>query len=166
MATKLKNLSQFDTEIPRAESLRFGIVVSEWNSKITGALLEGAVSLLKKQGAKEKDILIRSVPGSYELTLGAQLMCEHTEVDAVIALGCVIQGETPHFDYICSAVAHGLTDVAREYNTPVIFGVLTTLTMEQAEDRSGGKYGNKGDEAAVTAIRMARLKIEMEEEAE
>ncbi len=158
MASSLKNLSVFESPVPSAENMSFGIVVAEWNSNITGKLLEGAVSLLKSKGCKEKDIIVKQVPGTFELTLGSQLLCD---VDAVIALGCVIQGETRHFDFICHGVSQGLNHVALEYNTPVIFGVLTTDNLQQAEDRAGGKHGNKGEEAAATAIKMVTLKEEL-----
>lgn len=166
MATNLKNLSAFEKELPSASGLRFGIVVSEWNSEITDKLLEGALETLLKQEVDEEDIIIKNVPGSFELTMGAQFMGEYTEVDAVICLGCVIKGETPHFDYICQAVAQGLTNVSLEYNIPVIFGVLTTLNADQAKERAGGEHGNKGIEAAVTALKMAMLQDEMMEEQE
>ncbi len=138
--------------------MRFGIVVSEWNHEITLALKEGAYSTLLKNGAEPDNILISFVPGSYELTLGAQLQLETNQVDAVICLGCVIQGETRHFDFICDAVANGITNLNIKYNTPVIFGVLTPGNQQQAIDRAGGKHGNKGDEAAATAIKMLALK--------
>jgi len=154
-----KNLSEYNIDsIPSAEKMRFGIVVSEWNYEITSALAKGAVETLKKHGAIEENILIRFVPGSFELPLGGQYLAETENVDAVILLGCVIQGETPHFDYICSGVTKGTVDLNLKYHMPFIFGVLTTKTMQQAKDRSGGKYGNKGDEAAVTAIKMINLK--------
>lgn len=162
MASSLKNLSEFESPVPSAKEYIFGIVVSDWNSNITGPLLEGALSLLKAQGCKPKNIIVKHVPGTYELSLASQLLCEHTDVDAVIALGCVIQGETRHFDFICQAVSTGLTTVALEYNTPVVFGVLTTDTLDQAQARSGGQHGNKGEEAAATAIRMVALKGEIE----
>ena len=138
--------------------MRFGIVVSEWNTAITGALTNGAIKTLLKNGVAEKNIIIKTVPGSFELTLGAQFLCENKKIDAVIALGCVIQGETRHFDFICDAVAHGITNVSLKYNKPVIFGVLTPNTMKQAQERAGGKHGNKGDEAAITALKMVALK--------
>ncbi|SKB28764.1 6,7-dimethyl-8-ribityllumazine synthase [Parapedobacter luteus] len=144
-------------EITSATTYRFGIVVSQWNSAITGPLLDGAYDALKKHGAKEENITIVQVPGSYELTSGADIMLRDSGIDAVICLGCVIQGETKHFDYICSAVAHGITHVALKHNKPVIFGVLTTDNLQQALDRAGGRHGNKGEEAAVTAIQMAAL---------
>jgi 6,7-dimethyl-8-ribityllumazine synthase len=157
------NLSQYDPEsIPNAHKMRFGIVVSDWNKDITWSLLEGAVNTLKKHGATEKNIIVKHVPGSFELTIGAQFIAEYDDVDAVICLGCVIQGETPHFTYICQGVTHGITQLNIEYNIPFIYGVLTVNNKEQAVERSGGKYGNKGDEAAVTAIRMASLQSDME----
>lgn len=144
-------------EAPSAEEFLFGIVYAEWNSEITEALKNGAINTLLANGAKIENILVRSVPGSFELVLGAQYMIEQTEVDAVICLGCVIQGETRHFDFICDAVAHGIMQLNIDFELPVIFGVLTTDNQEQALDRSGGKHGNKGDEAAITAIKMLAL---------
>jgi len=135
-------------------STRFAIIVAEWNEAITDALYHGAVASLLAHGVKKENILRKNVPGSFELTLGAQWMAEREGIDAVICLGCVIQGETPHFDYICQAVAYGITEVGLKTNKPVVFGVLTTLTKQQAFDRAGGKYGNKGEEAALTAIKM------------
>lgn len=166
MATNMRNLSTIEKDIPSAAGLRFGILVSEWNSEITDKLLEGALETLLKQEVSEDDIFIKNVPGSFELSIGAQFMAEYTEVDAVICLGCVIQGETPHFEYICQAIAQGLTNVSLEYNIPVIFGVLTTSDELQAKERSGGKHGNKGTEAAITALKMALLQDEMMEEDE
>lgn len=152
------NLSDYDSSgIPDAGNMRFGIVVSDWNSEITHSLLNGAVDTLVKHGAGRENILIRHVPGSFELTLGAQMIAEKEDVDAVICLGCVIQGETPHFTYICQGVTMGLTQLNIDYNIPFIFGVLTTENMEQAIDRAGGRHGNKGDEAAITAIKMVAL---------
>ena len=157
------NLSAYKTEnVPDATEMRIGIVVSDWNNEITWSLLEGAVKTLKKHGATDKNIVVKHVPGSFELTLGAQFLAEYDDLDAVICLGCVIQGETPHFTYICQGVTQGITQLNMEYNIPFIFGVLTTLTQQQAIDRAGGKLGNKGDEAAVTAIKMAALQHEME----
>ncbi|SEK22418.1 6,7-dimethyl-8-ribityllumazine synthase [Parapedobacter koreensis] len=144
-------------EVVSATSYRFGIVVSQWNSEVTGRLLAGAYDSLQKHGAQEEHITVVQVPGSYELTSGADILLRNSQLDAIICLGCVIQGETKHFDYICSAVAHGITHVALKYNKPVIFGVLTTDNLQQAMDRAGGKHGNKGEEAAVTAIQMAAL---------
>ncbi|HBC80030.1 MAG TPA: 6,7-dimethyl-8-ribityllumazine synthase [Bacteroidales bacterium] len=157
------NLSDYDlATVPDAGKMRFGIVVSDWNHDITHALLEGAVKTLKKHGTTDNNIVVKHVPGSFELTLGAQFLAEYDDLDAIICLGCIIQGETPHFTYICQSVTYGITKLNLEYNIPFIFGVLTTLNHEQARDRAGGKHGNKGDEAAVTAIKMAALQFEME----
>ncbi|MEM7548082.1 MAG: 6,7-dimethyl-8-ribityllumazine synthase [Bacteroidota bacterium] len=158
MATKNKNLSEFKAEgLPDISSKKFSIVVSEWNEEVTEALYSGAYQTLIDQGAKKKNIEKMYVPGSFELSLGAQKQASRKNIDAVICLGCVIQGETKHFDFICEAVAHGLTNVALKFNKPVIFGVLTPNNQEQALDRAGGKHGNKGDEAAITAIKMLAL---------
>lgn len=159
MSSSLKNLSDFNhTSIPSGAGKKIGIVVAEWNIAITGALRDGAIKTLLENGVVEYDIVVKYVPGSFELTLGAQFLCEDSSIDAVITLGCVIQGETRHFDFICDAVAHGVTNVSLKYNKPVIFGVLTPNTLEQAQDRAGGKHGNKGDEAAVTALKMLSFK--------
>ncbi|MCD6066582.1 MAG: 6,7-dimethyl-8-ribityllumazine synthase [Bacteroidetes bacterium] len=159
MASELKNLSEFEGgKIPSAADMKFGIVTAEWNHEITSALQQGAIATLLKHGATEERIISKWVPGSFELTLGAQYMAELINVDAIICIGCVIQGDTKHFDFICDAVAKGITDLNIKYNIPVIFGVLTPNTYEQAQDRAGGKHGNKGDEAAVTAIKMVDLK--------
>ncbi|WP_158825515.1 6,7-dimethyl-8-ribityllumazine synthase [Mucilaginibacter lacusdianchii] len=156
MATQLKNLSDFsNTTIPDAAPYRFGIVVAEWNAKITGALYEGAYQSLVDNGVLVDNIFTYSVAGSYELISAADILLKHKELDAVICLGCVIQGETRHFDFICQAVANGISNVSLKYEKPVIFGVLTTDNEQQAIDRAGGKHGNKGVEAAVTAIKMA-----------
>ena len=163
MATAQKNLSVIEGTIPSAADMRFGIVVSEWNAEITNALSKGAYETLLKYGALKENIIKVSVPGTFELTLGAQLMAENGDVDAVICLGCVIQGETPHFNYICQGVTQGITTLTMEYNMPIVFGVLTTNNLEQAQDRAGGKHGNKGDEAAVTAIKMVSLQLNLEE---
>ncbi|MDA3878871.1 MAG: 6,7-dimethyl-8-ribityllumazine synthase [Prolixibacteraceae bacterium] len=161
MATK--NLSEYDIKsIPSAKGMKFGIVVAEWNYKITGALAKGAIDTLQKHGANNDDIVVKHVPGTFELTLGGQLFAEYTDVDAILLLGCVIQGETRHFDFICQGITQGTTQLNMNYNIPVIFGVLTTDNEQQAIDRSGGKLGNKGDEAAITAIKMVNLQHEME----
>jgi 6,7-dimethyl-8-ribityllumazine synthase len=158
-----KNLSAYDPEnVPDASDMRFGIVVSDWNKEVTWSLLEGSVTTLRKHGATDDNIVIRHVPGSFELTLGAQFLAEYDDLDAVICLGCVIQGETPHFTFICQGVTQGITQLNLEYNIPFVFGVLTTLNLQQAKERSGGKHGNKGDEAAITAIKMASLQREIE----
>jgi len=158
MSTQHKNLSSVEGDVPSAKSYKFGIVCSEWNTEVTHALRDGAIDTLVRYGALRDNIIIRDVPGSFELTLGAQMMVENTNVDAVICLGCVIQGETRHFDFICDAVAQGITNLNIKYNKPFIFGVLTPNTMQQAVDRAGGMHGNKGDEAAITAIKMLALK--------
>ncbi len=159
METILNNLSAFDpAEIPPVNGMKIGIVVSEWNREITQALLEGTTKTLTRLGISEENIQVHYVPGAFELPLGAQFIAEYLKPDAVICLGCVIQGETRHFDYICQGVTQGITDLNLKYNLPFIFGVLTTDTLEQAKDRAGGKHGNKGDEAAVTALKMAHLK--------
>ena len=163
MASELKNLSTVEgTEVPNAEKMKFGIVWAEWNHSITNALMQGAYDTLIKHGAKPDNIVVKTVPGAFELTLGAQYMAELSQVDAVICIGCVIQGDTKHFDFICDAVAKGITNLNLKYSLPFIFGVLTVNTQEQAEDRTGGKHGNKGDEAAVTAIKMLGLKNSFE----
>ncbi len=155
MATSNKNLSSYSSNnIHNISKKKFGIVVSEWNSEVTESLYSAAIETLLQNGANKENIIRKSVPGSYELTLGAQWLAKENDIDAVICLGCVIQGETPHFDYICQAVAHGITNVSLKYDKPVIFGLLTTLNLQQALDRAGGKHGNKGDEGAVTAIKM------------
>jgi 6,7-dimethyl-8-ribityllumazine synthase len=133
------------------------IVVAEWNEEITESLFEGAVYGLITGGINKKNIIRLNVPGSFELTLGAQRAAQQKDVAAVICLGCVIQGDTPHFDYICQAVAYGITEVNLKFNKPVVFGVLTTLNQKQALERAGGKLGNKGEEAAHTALKMLAL---------
>ncbi len=159
MATSIKNLSSYDPEtVPDASGMKFGIVVSEWNEEVTAALTEGAVETLKKHGCPPENIVVMPVPGSFELTFGSRLIAEKHALDAVIAIGCVVQGETRHFDFICQGVTHGIAELNLEYDIPFIFGVLTTENQQQALDRAGGKHGNKGDEAAVTAIKMVGLK--------
>ena len=158
MATANKNLSVYDkTTIPNANNLRFGIVVSEWNSEITEGLYSGAEEALIDCGAAQENILRWNVPGSFELPFGCKKLLASEKVDAVIAIGSVIQGETKHFDFVCSATAHGIMDLIIQTDIPVIFCVLTDNTLQQAQDRSGGKHGNKGVEAAIAAIKMASL---------
>lgn len=158
MSSVNNNLSVVQgSDVANASEYKFGIVWSEWNTEITKAMLDGAYETLIKHGAKADNIIVRTVPGSFELTLGAQWMAENTDVDAVICIGCVIQGETRHFDFICHAVAQGITDLNREFSIPFIFGVLTPDNQQQAIDRAGGKHGNKGNEAAITAIKMLAL---------
>lgn len=146
--------------------MRIGIVVSEWNEKITAELLEGCRETLTLHQVQQEDILVKLVPGSFELPFGAQLLAENTDVDAIICLGCVIQGETRHFDFVCQGVTQGISQVSLDYSLPVIFGVLTTDTLEQAMDRAGGKHGNKGIEAAITALKMIELQWAMESDAD
>lgn len=167
MSTKHKNLSEFSpADVPFGEDMYFGILVSEWNEEITFALRDACIKTLQDHGLPEQDILVHSVPGSFELPLAARWMLEHTLVDGVICLGCVIQGETPHFDYVCKGVTDGIVSLNSEYAKPVVFGVLTTLTKEQALDRAGGRYGNKGVEAAITALKMVHLGREISKRGE
>jgi 6,7-dimethyl-8-ribityllumazine synthase len=133
---------------------KFGIVVAEWNDEITEPLFDGAYHALIELGAIKENITRKNVPGSFELPLGAQQMAEQKNIDAVICIGCVIQGDTPHFDYICQAVSYGIMKVSLKFNKPVAFGVLTTLNKNQALERAGGKLGNKGEEAALTVVKM------------
>ena len=157
MATINKNLSDYDKAIiPNAKNFRFGIVVSEWNDKITEGLFKGAFNTLIENGVLEADIIRWNVPGSYELIFGCKKM-QQQNVDAVIAIGSVIQGETKHFDFVCEGVSQGIKDLNVLHDVPVIFCVLTDNTMQQGIERSGGKHGNKGTEAAVAAIKMAFL---------
>ena len=157
MATANTNLSVYDkSKLSDASNFKFGIVVAEWNAEITSALADGAVETLKDLGVSTENILKWDVPGSYELIYGSKKM-QSKNVDAVIAIGSVIQGETKHFDFVCSATAQGIKDLNVNSDIPVIFCVLTDNTMQQAKDRSGGKHGNKGIEAAVAAVQMAAL---------
>jgi len=157
MATKNNNLSDYNKEsLPDVSGLRFGIVVSQWNKNITDGLYKGAHSTLIDCGVLEENIKKLEVPGSFELIFGAKIL-SRKDIDAIICLGSVIQGETKHFDYVCQAVSNGIKDLNISLEIPVIFGVLTDNTMEQAVNRSGGKHGNKGVEAAITAIKMAYL---------
>ncbi|MGC6479515.1 MAG: 6,7-dimethyl-8-ribityllumazine synthase [Flavobacteriaceae bacterium] len=158
MATAHQNLSDYDpAQVPSAEGLSFGIVVSEWNAEITANLHQGAVDTLISCGAKAEDIDHISVPGSFELIRGAKHLIDRKKYNAVIVIGSVIQGATRHFEFVCQGVTQGIKDLNILTNTPVIFCVLTDNTLEQAQERSGGKHGNKGTEAAVAAIKMASL---------
>jgi 6,7-dimethyl-8-ribityllumazine synthase len=158
MATSGKNLSDYDKDsLPDASGLRIGLVVSEWNDRITYSLFEGARITLLDCGVSEENIVRWNVPGSFELPFGCRKMIHHIEVDAVIAIGSVIRGETAHFDFVCQATALGIKDLNLQQDIPVIFCVLTDDNLQQALDRSGGKHGNKGSEAAVAAIKMALL---------
>lgn len=155
MASSSKNLSEYSSKnIPDISNKKFGIIVSEWNEEVTESLFSGAFQTLIQNGAVKKNIIRKNVPGSFELSLAAQWVAQDESIDAVICLGCVIQGETRHFDFICDAVANGITQVSLKYNKPIVFGVLTPNSQQQALDRAGGKHGNKGDEAAITAIKM------------
>ena len=159
MATENKNLSQYDKKIiPNAESLRFGIITSQWNEQITYGMRNGAIETLKDCGAIDDNILLWEVPGSFELVHAAKRMLDTNEVNAIIVIGCVIQGETRHFDFVCQGVTQGIAQLnAEQSKVPIIFCVLTDNTFQQSLDRSGGKLGNKGVEAAITAIKMAVL---------
>lgn len=157
MASSLKNLSDYAPAQIDLSHKKFILVVSAYYDDITGALHQGAVDTLIKEGANPANIITKTVPGTYELILGAQYAASQSDADAVICIGCVIQGETKHFDFICDAVAQSIGQVNLKYNKPVIFGVLTPNTMQQAQDRAGGKYGNKGVEAAAAAIHMLAL---------
>ena len=140
--------------LPDATEMRIGLVVSEWNNHITDKLLEGAIETLKENGVKENNILVQRVPGSYELVFGSAQLSKSGLVDGIISIGCVVRGDTPHFDYICEGTTQGLTQLNVTGQIPVIFGLITVNTMEQAEERAGGKLGNKGSEFAITAIKM------------
>ena len=163
MATAFKNLSNYSKDsIPNAADFKIGIVVSEWNDTITTALFEGAKKTLLENGVSEENILVRYVPGAFELPLGTQLMLDASDVDGVIAIGVVIQGETKHFDFVCQGATDGLMKVMLEYNSPVSFCLLTDNNMQQSFDRSGGKHGNKGVECAVACLKMIDLKKSFE----
>lgn len=164
MASALKNLSTYDeSNIPDAADLSFGIVVADWNRDITHALYEGCLETLLKHGAKEENVHVVQVPGTFELPAGGRILAGREKLQAVICIGCVIKGETKHDEYINNAVSQGLVNLSIATGKPFIFGVLTPNTHEQAVDRAGGKYGNKGVEAAVTALRMAALYAEKPE---
>ena len=152
---KKTNLSDYDpAAVPDGSPYTIGVIAAEWNPQITDALLAGAVDTLRQHGVREENLLVRRVPGTFELSSAADMMIHFSQVDAVICIGCVIQGETRHFEFICQAVAQGITNVALKRERPVIFSVLTCDTMEQALDRAGGRHGNKGVEGAVTALKM------------
>jgi len=162
MATKYKNLSEYDVNsMPSTEVLasqHYAIAVADWNSDITYTLLDGAYHTLIQHGVKPENIKVVHVPGAFELTFAAKKLATATNFAAVITLGCVIQGDTPHFDYVCQGVTYGVAKLnANPQSCPVIFGVLTTNTLQQSLDRAGGIHGNKGTEAAVTAIKMANI---------
>ncbi|PWG04754.1 6,7-dimethyl-8-ribityllumazine synthase [Polaribacter aquimarinus] len=153
------NLSVYDkATIPNAKSFRFGIVVSEWNPEITKNLHQGAIDTLIDCGATKENIISWDVPGSFELVYGCKKMIQAEQLDAIIAIGNVIQGETKHFDFVCEGVTQGIVDLNIKYDVPVVFCVLTDNTKQQSLERSGGKHGNKGIECAVAAVKMAALK--------
>jgi 6,7-dimethyl-8-ribityllumazine synthase len=159
MATVNKNLSEYDkNSIPNAKNFRFGIVVSEWNDSITEGLYKGAIEALLENQVPSQHIIRWNVPGSFELIYGSKKMLQTQNVDAVIAIGCVIQGQTKHFDFVCEGVTQGIKDLNVQTDIPVIFCVLTDNTMQQSIDRSGGIHGNKGTEAAIAAIKMAYIR--------
>ncbi|MFC5684079.1 6,7-dimethyl-8-ribityllumazine synthase [Flavobacterium sp. MAHUQ-51] len=159
MATINKNLSVYDkSSLPSAKNFRFGIVVSEWNDNITEGLYKGAEDALLDNEVPAENIIRWNVPGSFELIYGCKKMLQTQKVDAVIAIGCVIQGQTKHFDFVCEGVTQGIKDLNVQTDIPVIFCVLTDNTMQQSIDRSGGIHGNKGTEAAIAAIKMAYIR--------
>jgi 6,7-dimethyl-8-ribityllumazine synthase len=163
VATSLKNLSEYSKDsIPNAADFKIGIVVSEWNDSITNNLLTGAKQALLENNVSESNILLRYVPGAFELPLAAQWMLDETDVDGVIAIGVVIQGETKHFDFVCNGTTDGIMKVMLEYNSPISFCVLTDNTIQQSIDRSGGIHGNKGIECAIACIKMIALKKSFE----
>lgn len=157
MATK--NLSDYNPAlVPDGKGMKVAIIVSEWNSEVTFAMRDGAINTLLKHGVDEKDICVDYVPGTFELTYAANTLEQSSlELDAIIVIGCVIRGGTPHFEYVCQGVTYGISKLNADYEVPVIFGVLTTDNEEQAKDRAGGKLGNKGDECAIAAIKMIKL---------
>ena len=158
MATKNKNLSLYDpSNVPSGSGKKIGIVVSEWNAEITHGLRDGAIEALVNCGVYSRDIIVENVPGAFELPLGAQLLLEEKDVDAVITIGCVIKGETAHFDYVCQGVTQGIQALNLSSGKPVMFCVLTDDKLKQSKARSGGKLGNKGVEAAIGALKMLNL---------
>ena len=163
MATADKNLSAYDKNtIPNGADFKIGIVVSEWNDDITNNLLKGALEALIENGVEEDNIIVKRVPGAFELPLGCQTMLEgDEEIDGVIAIGCVIQGETKHFDFVCQGATQGIMAINLEYNTPVTFCLLTDNNRQQSIDRSGGKHGNKGTECAIACIKMIALQEDL-----
>jgi len=159
MATEGKNLSDYTQQnLPDARNMRIGLVVSAWNTQITEGMYTGAYHALLQNGVAEHNIYRLDVPGTFELTYGAKVLCDTQKYDAIVVIGCVIQGETRHFDFVCQGVTQGISHLNAIQNTPVIFCVLTDNNIQQSIDRSGGKHGNKGVEAAITAIQMANLK--------
>jgi 6,7-dimethyl-8-ribityllumazine synthase len=161
MATALRNLSEYNKDfVPNGADFKIGIVVSEWNDSITLNLLKGAKETFLENGVKEENIIVRFVPGAFELPLAAQYMCEYTDVDGIVVIGVVIQGETKHFDFVCDGATQGIKDVTLKYNRPVAFCLLTDNNIQQSIDRSGGKHGNKGIECAIACMKMIDLKTQ------
>jgi 6,7-dimethyl-8-ribityllumazine synthase len=159
MATALRNLSEYNKDfVPNGADFKIGIVVSEWNESVTFNLLKGAKQALLDNGVKEENIHIHTVPGAFELPLGAQMLLDSNSLDGIVAIGCVIQGETKHFDYVCTAATNGIATLNLKYNKPVSFCLLTDNTLQQSIDRSGGKHGNKGIECAIACMKMIDLK--------
>ena len=159
MATANRNLSEYNKDfVPNGADYKIGIVVSEWNENITFNLLEGAKKALLDNGVLEENIHVHFVPGAFELPLGAKLVLDSMFMDGVIAIGCVIQGETKHFDYVCEAATSGIAQLNLQYDKPVCFCLLTDNNMQQSIDRSGGKHGNKGTECAIACLKMIDLK--------
>lgn len=164
MATKYHNLSDYDVAVmpdkQEVQNQHYAIVVADWNDNVTFRLLDGAIEALVDNGVRRENITVKHVPGTFELTFGAKMILrEQSSVNAVIVIGCVIQGDTPHFDFVCRGVTQGITalNADEKYRVPIVFSVLTTNTMQQALDRAGGTLGNKGVEGAITAIKMANL---------
>ncbi len=163
MATAAVNLSEFDgADLPDASGMKIGLVVAEWNSEITENLARGAEETLLSLQVSKENIKRINVPGSFELVAGARMLCDRKNLDAVIAIGCVIQGETKHFDFVCQGVTYGIQELNLHQEIPVIFCVLTDNTIEQSRARSGGKHGNKGVECAVAAVKMAGVRRKIE----
>ena len=158
MATAGHNLSAYNSqEMPNCADFKIGIVVSEWNDDVTSKLLEGALEAIKENGVKEENIHVHTVPGAFELPLGAKILLDNMYVDGIVAIGCVIQGETKHFDFVCQGATNGIMDLNLKYGKPVSFCLLTDNTKQQSIDRAGGKHGNKGVECAVAALKMIGL---------
>jgi len=159
MATAGKNLSQYSKEeILNSADFKIGIVVSIWNDAITSNLLSGAIEALKDNGVLDENIVIKQVPGAFELPLGSQYLLSDASIDGVIAIGVVIQGETKHFDFVCSGATQGIMEVMLKFDKPVAYCLLTDNHIQQSIDRSGGIHGNKGIEAAIACLKMISLK--------
>ncbi|MFT4968739.1 MAG: 6,7-dimethyl-8-ribityllumazine synthase [Chitinophagales bacterium] len=166
MASELRNLSNISTELPDARGFRIGIIVSEYYPEITESLLEACLETFSKQNVKQENIAIEYAPGTYELPIACQRLNRWKKVDAVIAFGCVVKGDTDHDKYINHSVAQALQNLSIKYGKPFLFGVLTPNTYQEAVDRAGGKHGNKGVEVAVAALKMIALEKKMEQDAE